>query len=185
MDWALFTTSLASPSHAPLIASSSPSGMAKWHSTSTPVDTRVKLSSFDGVPIADLTWVSELANTLQYPTLTRPDLAYVVQQVCLFMHDPHEPHLVLIKCILRYITGTLSYDLHLGTAKSKPWLLTQMRTRLVVLIPGVLPPVIVSTFVIISSLGTQNVKRVPPALVSRQSSVSSPMPSSSTAGYDN
>jgi hypothetical protein len=34
---------------------------------------------------------------LQYVTLTQPDLAYAVQQVCLHMHDPCEPHFLLIK----------------------------------------------------------------------------------------
>lgn len=35
-------------------------------------------------------------------------MSYVVQQVCLFMYDPSEPNLVLIKHILRYIKGSLS-----------------------------------------------------------------------------
>jgi hypothetical protein len=56
-----------------------------------------------------------LTGALQYLTLTRPDLAYVVQQVCLFIHDPWEPHLALIKHILRYIKGSLSAGLHLGS----------------------------------------------------------------------
>jgi hypothetical protein len=29
------------------------------------------------------------------------------------MHDPREPHLALIKCILRYLQGTLDYGLQL------------------------------------------------------------------------
>jgi hypothetical protein len=59
--------------------------------------------------------LDELSGSLQYLTLTRPDLAYVVQQVCLFMHDPREPHLALIKRILRYVNDTLSASLHIGT----------------------------------------------------------------------
>ena len=47
--------------------------------------------------------------------MTRPDLAYAVQQVCLFMLDPREPHFALVKCILRYVKGTLSFVLHIGT----------------------------------------------------------------------
>ena len=31
------------------------------------------------------------------------------------MHDPREPHMALIKRILRYVKGTLFVDLHLGT----------------------------------------------------------------------
>ena len=30
------------------------------------------------------------------------------------MHDPHEPHLSMIKQILRYLKGTLSSGLHIG-----------------------------------------------------------------------
>uniref|UniRef100_C6JSH5 Uncharacterized protein n=1 Tax=Sorghum bicolor TaxID=4558 RepID=C6JSH5_SORBI len=56
-----------------------------------------------------------LASALQYLTLTCPDLAYAVQQVCLFMHDPREPRLALVKRILRYVKGTLSQGLHIGT----------------------------------------------------------------------
>ncbi|XP_034604891.1 uncharacterized mitochondrial protein AtMg00810-like [Setaria viridis] len=36
--------------------------------------------------------------------------------VCLFMHDPRKPHLTLIKRILRYLKGTLSSELHIGTS---------------------------------------------------------------------
>jgi hypothetical protein len=35
--------------------------------------------------------------------------------VCLFMHDPREPHLALLKRVLRYVKGTLSTGLHIGT----------------------------------------------------------------------
>lgn len=38
-----------------------------------------------------------------YMTFTRLDIAYVVQQVCLHMHDSLEPHLTALKCIVRYI----------------------------------------------------------------------------------
>ncbi|KAJ9535471.1 hypothetical protein OSB04_un001402 [Centaurea solstitialis] len=48
-----------------------------------------------------------------YLTFTRPDIAYAVQQVCLFMHDPRLPHLNALKHILRYLKGTLSHGLHI------------------------------------------------------------------------
>jgi len=90
-------------------------GMAECHSTATPVDTRAKLSATDGDPVEDASQYRSLAGALQYLTLTRPDIAYAVQQVCLFMHDPREPHLALLKRILRYVKGTLSTGLHIGT----------------------------------------------------------------------
>nr|GEV87968.1 ribonuclease H-like domain-containing protein [Tanacetum cinerariifolium] len=50
---------------------------------------------------------------LQYLTFTRPDISYAVQQICLYMHDPREPHLVALKRILHYIQGTLNFGFHL------------------------------------------------------------------------
>ncbi|XP_062217755.1 uncharacterized mitochondrial protein AtMg00810-like [Phragmites australis] len=88
-------------------------GMAECHSTTTPVDTQAKLSATAGDPVKDLTEYQSLAGALQYLTLTRSDIAYAVQQVCLYMHAPHEPHLALIKRILRYVKGTLGFGLHL------------------------------------------------------------------------
>ncbi|XP_066308043.1 uncharacterized mitochondrial protein AtMg00810-like [Miscanthus floridulus] len=90
-------------------------GMAECHSTATPVDTQAKLSAMDGAPVADVTQYHSLTGALQYLTLTCPDLAYAVQQVCLFMHNPREPHLVMPKHVLRYVKGTLSTGLHIGT----------------------------------------------------------------------
>ncbi|KAL4581894.1 hypothetical protein LXL04_006428 [Taraxacum kok-saghyz] len=38
-----------------------------------------------------------LNSQLQYLTFTRPDIAYAVQQVCLYMHDPREPYFLALK----------------------------------------------------------------------------------------
>ena len=81
--------------------------MSECHSTATPVDARTKLPATEGAALADPSEYRRFAGALQYLTLTRSDLAYAVQQVCLFMHDPHEPHLALIKRILRYVKGSL------------------------------------------------------------------------------
>lgn len=89
--------------------------MAECHSTSTPIDTRAKLSAMESPPVADPSEYRSLAGALQHLTLTRPDLAYAVQQVSLFMYDPREPHLALIKCILLYVKGSFSAGHHIGT----------------------------------------------------------------------
>ncbi|CAH9071119.1 unnamed protein product [Cuscuta europaea] len=88
-------------------------GMASCNSTSTPVDTRAKLSADDGPPVPDPTLYRSLAGALQYLTFTRPDISYAVQQVCLHMHDPRTSHFDALKRILRYVKGTMSYNLHL------------------------------------------------------------------------
>jgi len=85
-------------------------GMAECKPCSTPVDTNSKVAAAEGGPVSDATDFRSLAGALQYLTFTRPDIAYAVQQVCLHMHDPREPHLAALKRILRYVRGTL----HLG-----------------------------------------------------------------------
>ncbi|XP_021735693.1 uncharacterized protein LOC110702298 [Chenopodium quinoa] len=57
----------------------------------TPVDSKAKLGALDGKPVADPSLYRSLAGALQYLTFTRPDIAYSVQQICLFIHDPEEP----------------------------------------------------------------------------------------------
>jgi hypothetical protein len=86
-------------------------GMSNCKPCSTPVDTQSKLSADAGDPVADPTAFRSLAGALQYLTFTRPDLAYVVQQVCLHMHDPRESHLAALKRLLRYVRGTVDFGL--------------------------------------------------------------------------
>lgn len=84
----------------------------------TPVDTASKLSATAGEPFKDASLYRSLAGALQYLTFTRPDIAYVVQQVCLFMHAPHDPHFNFLKRILRYLKGTSNHGLHISPSKS-------------------------------------------------------------------
>jgi hypothetical protein len=86
-------------------------GMSDCKPCSTPVDTQAKLSEDDGPPVADAMSYRSLTGALQYLTFSRPDIAYAVQQVCLHMHTPREPHLTVLKRILRYLRGSLDYGL--------------------------------------------------------------------------
>jgi hypothetical protein len=92
-------------------------GMSNCRSALTPVDTNGKLSSH-GVVLDNPSKYRSLADALQYLTVTRLDLYYVVQQACLHMHDPRDCHLALIKRILRYVRGTTSLGLHLWASSS-------------------------------------------------------------------
>ncbi|GKB33094.1 ribonuclease H-like domain-containing protein [Tanacetum coccineum] len=83
----------------------------------TPVDTESKLGS-DGDPVSDPTLYRSLAVALQYLTFTRPDISYVVQHVCLYMHDPREPHFTALKRILRYVRGTVAFGLQLHASST-------------------------------------------------------------------
>ncbi|GJT74208.1 ribonuclease H-like domain-containing protein [Tanacetum coccineum] len=86
--------------------------MVNCNPSRTPIDTDSKLGP-DGVPVQDPTLYRSLAGGLQYLTFTRPDLSYAVQQVCLYMHDPREPHFAALKRILRYVQGSLELGLQL------------------------------------------------------------------------
>jgi hypothetical protein len=83
-----------------------------------PMDTQAKVSVAFGPPVADLTQFRSLTGVLQYLTFTRPNIAYAAQQICLHMHDPQEPHLVTMKCILHYLRGSLGFSLHLRYSAS-------------------------------------------------------------------
>jgi hypothetical protein len=84
----------------------------------TPVDLQAKLGDDSGPPVADASQFRSIAGALQYLTFTRPDIAYVVQQICLHMHDPREPHLTAMKRILRYLRGTPDFGLLLHRSSS-------------------------------------------------------------------
>ncbi|GJX66015.1 ribonuclease H-like domain-containing protein [Tanacetum coccineum] len=77
--------------------------MVKCNSSRTPVDTESKLGA-NGDPISDSMLYMSLVGSLKYLTFTRPDISYAVQQVCLYMHDPREPHFSALKRILRFNT---------------------------------------------------------------------------------
>jgi hypothetical protein len=65
-------------------------GMSNCKAADTPADTKPKLSSTDGKPLPDGSFYRNMAGALQYLTITRPDLAYALQQCCLHMHAPRD-----------------------------------------------------------------------------------------------
>jgi hypothetical protein len=93
-------------------------GMVDCKPVSTPVDTQAKVSTASDTLVADPTQFKSLTGALQYLMFTCPDIAYAIQQICLHMHDPREPHLAAMKCVLRYLRGSLDFDLHLQRSTS-------------------------------------------------------------------
>ncbi|KAL6279521.1 hypothetical protein ACE6H2_016402 [Prunus campanulata] len=69
-------------------------------------DHMTQLSS-DGEPLSNPTKYHRLVGSLQYLTLTRPNISFAVQHVAQFMSIPRTSHLATAKCILRYLKGTL------------------------------------------------------------------------------
>ena len=85
---------------------------------STPADLSAKFDG-SGPPVEDPTLYRSLAGALQYLTFTRPDITYAVQQICLYMHDPREPHFTALKRILRYLRTTADQGLQIFSSPSR------------------------------------------------------------------
>ncbi|XP_021991778.2 uncharacterized mitochondrial protein AtMg00810-like [Helianthus annuus] len=77
----------------------------------TPLSTNVSFVS-TGDLFFNATHYRSIVGALQYLTITRPDISYVVNQVSQFLHAPTIAHYQEVKRILRYLKGTLAFGLH-------------------------------------------------------------------------
>ncbi|KAG8478357.1 hypothetical protein CXB51_028109 [Gossypium anomalum] len=77
----------------------------------TPMISSPRLSKNDGDLLSDPTEYRSLVGALQYVVLTRPDIPYAINRICQFMHSPTTLYMVALKCILRYLCGTLDYGI--------------------------------------------------------------------------
>ncbi|XP_076881168.1 uncharacterized protein LOC143529223 [Bidens hawaiensis] len=66
----------------------------------------------------DATRYRKIVGSLRYLLQTRPDLAYSVGVVSRYMQNPKQSHATLIKQILRYIQGTLSFGISYTRGKN-------------------------------------------------------------------
>jgi hypothetical protein len=74
---------------------------------------------------------------LQYLTVTRPDLSFVVNKVCQYLHEPRTPHMIFVKRILRYVCFTIDSGLLFRSSSSTfCFRRSVMRTGLVVWMIG-------------------------------------------------
>ncbi|GKV51222.1 hypothetical protein SLEP1_g57891 [Rubroshorea leprosula] len=64
-----------------------------------------------GTPLSDGTNYRKIVGSLQYLSLTRPDLSFVVSRLSQFMHHPTDSHWQAVKRVLRYLRGSVSHGL--------------------------------------------------------------------------
>ena len=78
----------------------------------TLVQPGLKLSKNDGDPLPNPREYRSVVGALQYVTLTRPDIAFAINQVCKFMQDLRSTHWIAVKRILHFLKGTITHGLH-------------------------------------------------------------------------
>jgi len=95
--------------------------VAEAHSISSPKVSNCKLSRHGADAFHDPTLYGSVVGALQFATLTRPEISFVVNKVCQFMAAPLDSHWIVVKRILRYLKGTLFHGLLLQpTSVTKP-----------------------------------------------------------------
>ncbi|XP_021980468.1 uncharacterized mitochondrial protein AtMg00810-like [Helianthus annuus] len=72
----------------------------------TPLETNVRYSPSDGVPLADPSLYRTIVGSLVYLTVTRPDIAHAVHVVSQFITAPTSINWGAVIRILRYLRGT-------------------------------------------------------------------------------
>ncbi|XP_057734004.1 uncharacterized mitochondrial protein AtMg00810-like [Arachis stenosperma] len=77
----------------------------------TPLPSTLKIQATGGAVFDNPQLYRSVVGSLQYLTVTRPDLAYSVNKVSQFMQSPLEAHWKLVKRVLRYVQGTAAYGL--------------------------------------------------------------------------
>ncbi len=84
----------------------------------TPADSNVKLKKDDDVsnPVDTTLYESMVGNLLYAAIGTRPDISYAVGTVSKFCSNPSEAYMTAVKCIFRYLKGTI--DLYIQYQKS-------------------------------------------------------------------
>lgn len=87
-------------------------GMAGCNPSQVPMEPRLKLSKVSTAAAVDPTFYRSIVVSLRYLVNSRPDLAYSVGYISRFMEAPTMEHMAAVKCVLRYVAGTLHFGCH-------------------------------------------------------------------------
>ncbi|GKA18529.1 putative RNA-directed DNA polymerase [Tanacetum coccineum] len=87
-------------------------GMQYCNPTKSPMEPKLKVDNDEGGEEIDSTEYRRLVGCLRYLTHTRPDLSYSVGIASHFMEKPTTLHFQVVKRIMRYIKGTLDYEIN-------------------------------------------------------------------------
>ncbi|XP_025636079.1 uncharacterized mitochondrial protein AtMg00810-like [Arachis hypogaea] len=82
----------------------------------TPMISNLKLTT-SGAVFDEPSLYRSIVGGLQYATITRPDIAFAVNEVSQFLHTPLEQHWKAVKRILRYLAGTSDMGLEFNKSE--------------------------------------------------------------------
>ena len=85
--------------------------MSTTNSVSTPMCPNTTLSLASGMVMDDPTRYRMAVGSLQYLSLTRPDISFAVNKLSQYMHQPTTEHWTAVKRVLRYLSGTRSHGI--------------------------------------------------------------------------
>src|SRR5271169_4054080 len=82
--------------------------MSKSHPVSTPVDHSIHLDPANENNRMNTSLYQQAVGSIMYAAIgTHPDLAFAIQTLSQFNHDPSTEHWTAVKRALRYLNGTL------------------------------------------------------------------------------
>jgi hypothetical protein len=84
----------------------------------SPMSSSSVLSALTGDPMEDPSLYCSTVGSLQYLSLTRPNLAFTINHVCQFMHQSTKLHWQVVKRILQYLKHTITHGLLLQKTTS-------------------------------------------------------------------
>ena len=85
--------------------------MENCRSIAKPMCSTTPLTLLSRTPLADPTEYRAVVGSLQYLSLTRPDISFPVNKLSHYMHKPTDEHWNAVKRILRYLAGTMTKGL--------------------------------------------------------------------------
>ncbi|XP_060190847.1 uncharacterized mitochondrial protein AtMg00810-like [Lycium barbarum] len=91
--------------------------MALAKAVHTPLAQKHGLQEATSSPV-DVSLYRSIVGSLQYLTLTRPDITHAVNLASQFMQSPNSEHLLGVKIILRFVKGTLKHGLRIISQSS-------------------------------------------------------------------
>ncbi|KAF5475519.1 hypothetical protein F2P56_007319 [Juglans regia] len=84
---------------------------------STPLSTTTSLHLVDDTAVVDSIEFRRVIGSLQYLSLTRPDISFAVNKLSQFMHKPTVTHWTATKRLLCYLKQTLFHGIQLKKSK--------------------------------------------------------------------